>query len=113
MVYLSCVGRITGFHSLGSILPVLDNFEHTLQNAETAETTEVLVKGIQIVYDQMLDILKSHEVEQIKSLNEKFDPSLHQAMMQRLMLIPRLLIHKLRQCQMTMIKKLMIFISGL
>ena len=31
----------------------------------------------------MLDILKSHDVEQIKALGENFDPALHQAMMQR------------------------------
>jgi molecular chaperone GrpE len=66
-----------------TLLPVLDNFEHTLQNAHSAESLDVLVKGIQIVYDQMLDILKSHNVEQIKALGEKFDPSLHQAMMQK------------------------------
>jgi len=66
-----------------TLLPVLDNFEHTLQNAHSSESLDVLVKGIQIVYDQMLDILKSHGVEQIKALGEKFDPSLHQAMMQK------------------------------
>ncbi len=66
-----------------TLLPVLDNFEHTLQNAHSAESPEVLVKGIQIVYDQMLDILKSHNVEQIKAAGEKFDPALHQAMMQK------------------------------
>jgi len=31
----------------------------------------------------MLDILKSHGVEQIKALDEEFDPALHQAMMQK------------------------------
>ncbi len=66
-----------------TLLPALDNFEHTLQNARSAENVEVLVKGIQIIYDQMLDILKSHGVEQIKALGEKFDPALHQAMMQK------------------------------
>ena len=66
-----------------TLLPVLDNFEHTLQNADSAENVDVLVKGIQIVYDQMLDILKSHNVEQIKALGEKFNPALHQAMMQQ------------------------------
>jgi len=66
-----------------TLLPALDNFEHTLQNAHSAESIDFLVKGIQIVYDQMLDILKSHGVEQIKALGEKFDPSLHQAMMQK------------------------------
>ena len=66
-----------------ALLPVLDNFEHTLQNAHSAESVDVLIKGVQIIYDQMLDILKSHGVEQIKALGEAFDPALHQAMMQK------------------------------
>ena len=66
-----------------TLLPALDNFEHTLANAHSAENVDVLVKGIRIIYDQMLNILKSHGVEQIKALDEKFDPALHQAMMQK------------------------------
>ncbi|MHC4105397.1 MAG: nucleotide exchange factor GrpE [Planctomycetota bacterium] len=66
-----------------TLLPALDNFEHTVQNADSAENADVLVKGIQIIYDQMLDILKSHGVEQIKALDEEFDPTLHEAMMQK------------------------------
>lgn len=65
-----------------TLLPVLDNFEHTLQNTHSADNLDTLIKGIQIIYDQMLDILKSHGVEQVKSLGETFDPALHQAMMQ-------------------------------
>ena len=66
-----------------TLLPALDNFERTLQNARSAENVDVLLKGIQIIYDQMLDILKSHNVEQIKALGEPFDPALHEAMMQK------------------------------
>ena len=66
-----------------TLLPTLDNLEHTLQNVHSAENIETIVKGIQIIYDQMLDILKSHGVEQIKSQGEAFDPALHQAMMQQ------------------------------
>jgi len=66
-----------------TILPAMDNFEHTLQNAGSADTVDVLIKGIQIIYDQMLDILKLHNVEQIKALGEPFDPALHEAMMQK------------------------------
>ena len=66
-----------------TLLPVLDNFEHTLQNAHSAENVDVLVKGIRIIYDQLLDILKSHNVEQIEALGEKFDPAMHQAMTQK------------------------------
>jgi molecular chaperone GrpE len=66
-----------------SLLPVLDNLEHTLANVGSAETVDVLVKGIEIIYDQMLDILKSHQVEQIAAAGEMFDPSMHEAMMHR------------------------------
>jgi molecular chaperone GrpE len=66
-----------------TLLPVLDNFEHTLQNAHSAENANVVLKGVQIIYDQMLDILKSHNVEQIKATGEKFDPALHEAMTQQ------------------------------
>lgn len=66
-----------------SLLPAFDNFEHTLQNAHTAENTDVVVKGIQIIHDQMLDILKSHGVEPLKAVDQPFDPARHEAMMQR------------------------------
>jgi len=68
---------------LKSFLPALDNFEHTLQGAQGAESVDVLVKGIKIVYDQMSDVLKSHHVEQITAVDEHFDPMLHEAMLRR------------------------------
>jgi molecular chaperone GrpE len=62
-----------------TLLPALDNFEHTLQKAQSAESKDVLLKGIKIIYDQILDILKSHGVERIDALGAKFDPSMHEA----------------------------------
>ena len=67
-----------------SLLPALDNFEHTLQNAHSVEDAEAFIKGIQIIHDQMLDIFKSHGVEQIKSPGEIFNPAMHEAMMQKI-----------------------------
>jgi molecular chaperone GrpE len=66
-----------------SILPAIDNFEHTLEKAGSAESVEDVLKGVRIIYDQMIDILKSHNAEKIDALGEKFDPSMHQAMMQK------------------------------
>ncbi len=66
-----------------ALLPALDNLEHTLTNAQSAEDVDVFVKGIRIIYDQMLDILKSHGIERIKAVGEKFDPALHEAMTQK------------------------------
>jgi molecular chaperone GrpE len=66
-----------------SLLPALDNFEHTLAAEEKTEDIETLVKGVRIIYEQMLTIMKSHGVEQIETLGETFDPAMHEAMMQR------------------------------
>ena len=66
-----------------SLLLVLDNFEHTLQNAAKAENTEAIAKGVKIIYDQMIDILKSHGIEQMKTLGQSFDPTSHSAMMRK------------------------------
>ena len=65
-----------------SLLPILDNFEHTLK-AHAGEKTDPLVQGVEIVYGQMLDILKSHGIEQIQAVGEKFDPARHEGMMRR------------------------------
>jgi molecular chaperone GrpE len=65
-----------------SLLPALDNFEHALAKAPTAETADALMKGMQMVYAQIVDILKLHGVEQIKALGQSFDPEIHLAVTQ-------------------------------
>lgn len=69
-----------------SLLPALDNLESALaghQNAQSIENVDVFVKGVRIIYDHILDILKMHGVEQIKALGEKFDPALHEAILHK------------------------------
>jgi molecular chaperone GrpE len=70
-------------HMIKTMLPVLDNFQHTLEKSHAAESVEVVLQGVRIVYDQMLDILRSHGVEAIHAVDEPFDPSYHEAMMRR------------------------------
>jgi molecular chaperone GrpE len=66
-----------------SFLPVLDNFDRTLREARTAQNVEAVIKGVQIIRDQMLAILKAHGVEPIETVNEKFDPERHEALLRR------------------------------
>ncbi|MEN8126865.1 MAG: nucleotide exchange factor GrpE [Planctomycetota bacterium] len=68
-----------------SLLPSIDNFEHALSHASTAngEAIDNIIKGIQLVFDHMLDALKTHGVERIDALGQPFDPNLHEAMMRR------------------------------
>jgi molecular chaperone GrpE len=65
-----------------TLLPAMDNFEHSFQNARAAENVDAFVKGVRIIYDQIINILKSHGVEQINALGKKFDPSQHEAVRQ-------------------------------
>lgn len=66
-----------------SLLPVLDNFEHSLCGAEKVEDAESLREAVKMIYDQFLAVLKNHGIEQITSVGGKFDPACHQAMMNR------------------------------
>ena len=66
-----------------TLLPALDNFEHTFANAHAAENVDAVIKGVQIIYEQILNILKSHGIEQINALGQKFDPSQHEAVLRK------------------------------
>ncbi|MBP8303109.1 MAG: nucleotide exchange factor GrpE [Phycisphaerae bacterium] len=66
-----------------TLLPVCDNFELTIRKGNSVENTDVVLAGVKIVYDQMLDVLRAHGVEPIQALNKPFDPALHEALMQR------------------------------
>jgi molecular chaperone GrpE len=66
-----------------TLLPTLDNFEHTLQKSHAAETADIVLKGVRIIYDQMTAALKAHGVEPVHAQDEMFDPAQHEAMMRR------------------------------
>ena len=66
-----------------TLLPTLDNFEHTLQKSHAAETVDIVLEGVRIIYDQMTAALKAHGVEPVHAQDEKFDPAQHEAMMRR------------------------------
>lgn len=71
---------------LRSLLPSIDNFEHALSHASTAQgegAMETFIKGIKLVLDHMLDALKNQGVQRIDALGQPFDPNLHEAMMRR------------------------------
>lgn len=63
------------------LLPAIDNFERALQ-VEVTEATESFVDGISMVYRQIKDALKEHDVVEIESVGKEFDPNLHHAVMQ-------------------------------
>ena len=77
-----------GFSFAKESLNLLDNLERSktsLENDEKLKNSETLKKVIEhldIVNKDILSIFKKNNIEQIKSINEKLDPNLHQAMME-------------------------------
>jgi len=64
-----------------SILPIIDNFERAMASMKD-EVDEKNYAGIEMIYKQCLEILKSNGIEEIEALGKQFDPSLHNAAMQ-------------------------------
>jgi molecular chaperone GrpE len=67
-----------------ALLPVIDNFERALSVDPEKSDPRTLLKGMQIVHDQLMSVLKQQEVEEIApKAGTPFDPSQHEALMQQ------------------------------
>ena len=77
-----------GFSFAKEALNLLDNLERakeSLNNDETIKDQDILKKVIShlnIIYRDVLSIFKKNNIEPIKSIDQKLDPNLHQAMME-------------------------------
>ena len=67
-----------------ALLPVIDNFERALSVDPEKSDPKTLLKGMQIVHDQLMAVLKQQQVEEIApAAGTPFDPSQHEALMQQ------------------------------
>ena len=77
-----------GFAFAREALNLIDNLERSkisLESDNNLKNTEALKKTLEhldIIYKDMVSILKKNNIEPIKSINEKLDPNIHQAMME-------------------------------
>lgn len=63
------------------LLPVIDNFERSLNVQNASEEVQTFLKGYQMIFNQLMNILEKNGVEVIKAQGEEFDPHFHQAVM--------------------------------
>ena len=77
-----------GFSLARETLNLIDNLERSkfaLENDEKLKNSETLKKTVDhlnIIQKDMISILKKNNIEEIKSVDQKLDPNLHQAMME-------------------------------
>lgn len=63
-----------------ALLPVLDNFQLALE-AKGQDPASV-VKGVEMIYRQLLDVLQKEGLTPVEALGQQFDPAKHEAAMQ-------------------------------
>ena len=60
------------------LLTVIDNFERAIEHESKDEK---YAEGMQLIFKQLMDVLQASGLEEIKALDEDFDPNIHNAVM--------------------------------
>ena len=63
------------------LLVVVDNLERTINSNTTSEEVKNYQKGVQLIYDNLISVLKSFGVTEINRVGEVFDPQQEQALL--------------------------------
>lgn len=63
-------------------IPIYDNFKKAFAatRGESTKEQENWVMGISYIMKQFADVLKNHNVEEIKTVGEQFNPNLHEVL---------------------------------
>jgi molecular chaperone GrpE len=64
------------------LLEVVDNFERALDAVDPEAESSDLVKGVELIRDQLLRTLRDNNVHRIEAIGQPFDPNLHEAVSQ-------------------------------
>lgn len=69
---------------LSNLVSVVDNFDLTVSALKNDNDDKVqnIVKGIEMIRTQFLDVLKQNGLTQVESLGKIFDPNFHEAVAQ-------------------------------
>ncbi len=64
---------------LTQLLPIIDDFDRARDAAMEHKHGEVFSKGVEMILNQLHKLLKDNGVEKIKTIGEKFNPHIHEA----------------------------------
>ena len=63
------------------ILPVMDNFERGFATVTDEQKEDPFVKGMELIYNQMVQTLEELGVKEIEAQDKEFNPDFHNAVM--------------------------------
>ncbi len=64
-----------------AILPFIDNLERAINHAEKVSDTGVLIEGVRLTIQQLLQTLSRFGLSTFESVGKPFDPTVHEAML--------------------------------
>lgn len=65
-----------------NLLPILDDLERALDNVSGKLAGMTWVEGVELIYRKLKAILEASGLSEIKAVGEKFDPNLHEAVLE-------------------------------
>lgn len=74
---LAVAGKMALQDFMGTLLPVIDNFERSLEVG--GDSYEAFKTGIEMIYRQFTEVLQQAGLEQDNPLGKPFDPAIHEA----------------------------------
>ena len=64
-----------------AILPFIDNLERAVNHAQKVADTGVLIEGVRLTLQQLLQALNKFGLSSFESVGKPFDPAMHEAML--------------------------------
>ena len=68
-----------GEKSISSILPIVDDFERSLKNMETATDVAAVKEGVELIYNKFMSVLGQNGVKVIETKEQPLDTDYHEA----------------------------------
>ena len=65
------------------LLPVVDDFERSLEHIEDAQDIDAIKQGIKLIYDKLMKVFQEQGIKKIDSVGKRFDVDYNEALMQR------------------------------
>jgi len=66
---------------ISKLLPILDNFERSVDAAEAQHSYDALVEGVSLTLKGLRDLLDKEGVVPMEAVGQEFNPELHEALM--------------------------------
>lgn len=80
---ISDILKYSGENVIKKIIPVLDDLDRVTKDSNSPNSAKDIFDVVKVINNKFQKVLKSQDIIQFESINEQFNPELHDAMMTR------------------------------